>query len=264
MMRRELLHIWGPFSVHSYGLAIAIGLVIFVMLCLKNKTCQRLISTEKFIETVGLSLIAGVVGARLLYLLNHWHRVENIVDVFAVWSGGLSILGGIIAILLVIPWYLKYLKVPVLPLLDIAALNAPLLHGISRLGCFMAGCCYGAPSNLPWAITYTDIDTEAPLNVSLHPTQLYTALLLLITFFIFRYAIGKRVSTPGVMLMIYLMTESIIRFSMDYVRDDIEYFPWDTHHIFSAHQLLSIVIFCVSLAGIVILRYTQKKPGIRV
>jgi phosphatidylglycerol:prolipoprotein diacylglycerol transferase len=259
MMRRELLHIWGPFSVYSYGLAIALGLVVFVFLCLRNKTCQRIISTEKFIETVGLGLLAGLVGARLLYLLNSWHRMESVVDVFALWSGGLSVLGGIIAILLVIPWYLKYIKVPVLPLLDVAALNAPLLHAISRLGCFMAGCCYGKPASVAWAITYTDIDSEAPLNIPLHPTQLYTALLLLLTFFVFRYGLQKKVSTPGVMLMIYLMAESAIRFSMDYVRDDIEYFPWDTMRIFSEHQWISVGMFCMSLLGVVILQSIHKK-----
>jgi phosphatidylglycerol:prolipoprotein diacylglycerol transferase len=176
-----------------------------------------------------------------------------------VWSGGLSVLGGIIAILLVIPWYLKYLKVPILSFLDVAALNAPLLHAISRLGCFMAGCCYGKASLLPWAITYTDVDSEAPLNIPLHPTQLYTALLLFLTFLFFRYVLQSRITTPGIMLMIYLMAESIIRFSMDYARNDIEYFSWDHDHIFSAHQWISIIMFCASLAGILILRYTKKE-----
>lgn len=259
MMRRELLHLWGPFSIYSYGLAIAIGLVLFTFLCLKNKNLQRIISTEKFIETVGLSLIVGLAGARALYLLNSWHRIESFGEIFAVWSGGLSVLGGIIAILVVIPWYLKYINVPALQLLDVAATNAPLLHAISRLGCLMAGCCYGRACDLPWAITYTDVDSEAPMNIALHPTQIYTALLLFATFLLFRYVVQKRVSTPGIMLMIYLMAEAIIRFSMDYLRDDIEYFGWDSSHIFSAHQWISIGMFGFALAGILILRYTHTR-----
>jgi phosphatidylglycerol:prolipoprotein diacylglycerol transferase len=259
MMRRELLHIWGPFSIYSYGLAIAIGLLIFTYLCLKNKTIQRIISAEHFIETVGLSLMVGISGARILYLLNSWHHVENFSEIFAVWSGGLSVLGGIIAILLIIPWYLRYIKVPVLPLLDVAALNAPLLHAISRFGCFMAGCCYGKPSVIFCAITYTDPGSEAPLHIPLHPTQLYTALLLFVTFIIFQF-IYKKITTQGLMLMFYLLAEGIIRFSMDYVRDDIEYFKWDTSHIFSAHQWISIIMVSIGLVGIVILRYTRKKP----
>lgn len=261
MMRRELLHLWGPFSVYSYGLAMAIGLMIFTYLCLKNKTIKRIISTENFIETVGLSLVVGIIGARILYLLNSWHRIESFSDVFAVWGGGLSVLGGIIAILLIIPWYLNYIKVPVLPLLDVAALNAPLLHAISRLGCFMAGCCYGKPCAVAWAVTYIDVDSEAPLNIPVHPTQLYTALLLVITFILFHF-IYKKVTTPGIMLMIYLLAEGIIRFSMDYVRDDIEYFTWDKLHVFSAHQWISIGMILFSLAGMVILRYTRKEPRI--
>lgn len=260
MMRRELLHLCGPFSIYSYGLAIAIGLIVFSYLCMKNKTIMRIISAERFIETVGISLIVGLTGARVLYLLNSWRQIESYGEIFAVWSGGLSVLGGIIAILIVIPWYLKYIKVPVLPFLDAVSVNAPLLHSIARLGCFMAGCCYGKPSSLAWAITYTDVDSEAPVNIPLHPTQLYTAFLLLITFLIFRYIIYPRIKTPGTMLMIYLVFEGIIRFSMDYVRDDIEYFTWDKVHIFSAHQWISLGMIFMGLAGIVILRYTKKEP----
>src|SRR5690349_4787557 len=104
MMRRELFHIYGPFSVYSYGLAIAIGLIVFMMLCLRNKTCKKLVSSEQFVEIVGLSLVVGLTGARLLFLMNMHHPLESFGEIFAVWSGGLSVLGGIIAILLVIPW----------------------------------------------------------------------------------------------------------------------------------------------------------------
>lgn len=259
MMRRELLHIWGPFSIYSYGLAIALGLVAFIWLFLRDPKRPKIISQDKFLETVCLSLIVGLCGARLLFIINSLSYFETWTDVFAVWSGGLSMLGGIIALLIFLPWYLKKINVHVLPFLDLAALYAPVIHCISRFGCFMAGCCYGKASHVPWAITYTDINSEAPLHVPLHPTQLYMALALFLTFLLFYFYVRYKVHYSGQLLMLYLMVESSLRFSIDFVRADLEYFSFDTYHILSAHQWIALAMFCASAAGYVMVSY-KKTP----
>jgi len=259
MMRRELCHLWGPFSIYSYGLAMAIGILVFVLLSLQHPWRVRLLSKEKFIEAVGLSLVVGLMGGRLLFILNSLSRFDNWKEAFALWNGGLSVMGGIIAILIFLPPFLKKINVPALPLLDLAALHAPLLHSIARLGCFMAGCCFGLPTNLPWAITYTDPFSEAPLHIPLHPTQLYMVALYLFVFLFFYLCLQKRVKAPGQMLMAYLMAEGIIRFGIDYLRDDMEYFPWDTRHIISANQMLALGMFLASLAGSTFIHYRYKQ-----
>jgi len=251
-MKRELLHIWGPFSIYSYGLAMAIGVLAFMWLALRHPWRAAIISKEKFIETVCISLIVGLAGARLLFIINSLHKFDSFGELFSLWSGGLSVLGGIIAILAFLPWYLKKIKVPVFPLLDLAALFAPLLHAIARLGCFMAGCCYGQITNVPWAVIYTDTQTEAPLHVPLHPTQLYTSALLFITFLFFYFVLQKKVRCSGQLLMIYLMVEGFLRFSMDFVRADIEYFTFDSAHLFSAHQWIGLLMCLGSFIGFVI------------
>ncbi|MCX5922405.1 MAG: prolipoprotein diacylglyceryl transferase [Candidatus Dependentiae bacterium] len=259
MMRRELCHLWGPFSIYSYGLALAAAILLFVWLCLRHPRRAKIISTEKFIETVGLSLIVGLIGARLLFIVNSYDEFESIGSFFSLWNGGLSLLGGIIAIVLVMPFYLKSINVPVLPLLDIAAIHAPLLQAIARLGCLMAGCCYGKPTDLPWAIVYSDQQSEAPLNIALHPTQIYTSIAMLLVFAFFYFYLQKKVTIPGQLVMAYLMTEGAVRFSVDFFRDDQEYFSGDMHHTISAHQWLALGLFTAGLVGLILIRYTNNE-----
>lgn len=256
MMQRELCHLWGPFSIYSYGVAMALAVGVFTWACLKHPWRKKLISEDQFIQVVMLSLVIGLAGARILFLINSYDQLESAAEIFTLWNGGLSILGSIIAIVLILPWYLRKINVPILPLLDLAALNAPLIHVIARLGCFMAGCCYGKPSNLPWSITYTDPLSHAPQNISLHPTQLYASILMLFIFAFFYFYLQKKVKAPGQMLMAYLMAEGAVRFSMDYLRDDIEYFPWDSYHIISSNQILALGMFVTSLVGSLVIHYT--------
>jgi len=261
MLKREICHLWGPFSIYSYGLAMAIGILVFTWLCLQHPWRAKLISKESFIEAISLSLIVGLIGGRLLFILNSFDRFDSWTELFTLWNGGLSVMGGFIAILCIMPIYLKKNNVPVLPILDLAALYAPLLHAIARLGCLMAGCCFGLPSNLPWAITYTDRMSEAPLNIALHPTQLYMSGTLVVIFLFFYFVLQKRVKAPGQMLMAYLMAESMLRFGIDYLRNDKEYFPWDTSHIITANQWLALGMFIVSLAGCLVIHYTYTKKA---
>lgn len=257
-MRKELLHIWGPISIYSYGVAYAIALLVFMRLCLRHPLRKKLISEEKFIEVVMLSLVVGFIGSRTLFVLNAWHEMSSFWEIFAFWNGGFSLLGSFIAILIVIPWYLKKINVPVLPLLDLAALNAPVIHAIARLGCLMAGCCYGCPTTLPWAITYTDAQGDAPINVPLHPTQLYSSIAFFIVFLFLYFVVQKKVKHPGQLLMIYLMFESVIRFCMDFVRNDLEYFDASFMHIFSIHQWIALGMLLASIIGFILVSRSKN------
>lgn len=252
MLRRELLHIWGPFAIHSYGLAIAVGVSIFVWLSMRHPWRKAIISHDKYIETVCISLFVGLIGARILFVVNSLNKFNSFGELFSLWTGGLSVLGGFIAILAVLPWYLKKNNIPILPLLDLGALYAPLLHAIARIGCFMAGCCYGKATSVAWAVVYNDVHSEAPLHIPLHPTQMYTSVILLVTFLLFYFVLQKKVRCFGQLLMIYLMIEGLLRFGMDYLRADIEYFSFDSTHLLSAHQWIAIGMFFSSLIGFLV------------
>jgi prolipoprotein diacylglyceryltransferase len=88
-------------------------------------------------------------------------------------------------------------ELPMLPVYSLGAIYAPLIHGIARIGCFLIGCCHGCPTNAAWGITYTDPLSHAPLNIPLHPTQLYSSLFYFALFFLLRYCIAPRTKLYG-------------------------------------------------------------------
>lgn len=101
------------------------------------------------------SLIGGVVGARLFYVIHYFeHFKEDPVSVFAIWHGGLELLGGVILAITIIFFYLLYHKLPIRHYLDILAIALMLALVFGRIGCFLNGCCFGKPTELPWAVRF--------------------------------------------------------------------------------------------------------------
>ena len=99
-------------------------------------------------------LIAGVLGARIFYVVHHFDKFQgDMLSVFAIWQGGLELLGGVIAIAVIV-FYMWYHKLPVRRYLDILAVGLMLALAFGRIGCFLNGCCFGKPTNLPWGIRF--------------------------------------------------------------------------------------------------------------
>jgi phosphatidylglycerol:prolipoprotein diacylglycerol transferase len=141
-------------TVKSYGLMMVIGFLVAVYVI--RSLSRNITPNPQMITNAALySLIAGVVGARLFYVVHHhsefqgdWHTF------FAIWHGGLELLGGVIFTLAVIIAYLYYHKLPVRRYLDILAIGLMLALALGRIGCFLNGCCFGKPTNLPWAVRF--------------------------------------------------------------------------------------------------------------
>lgn len=101
------------------------------------------------------SLIAGVVGARLFYVIHYFDQFQGrLLSVFAIWKGGLELLGGVLSAIAVIGFYCRYHKLPVRRYLDVLAIALMLALVFGRIGCFLNGCCFGKPTNLPWAVRF--------------------------------------------------------------------------------------------------------------
>ena len=215
-----IAHIYGPIFINSYGLAIALSLLLFSWLFLRHPKRSAIISTEHFYNLITICVLAGIIGARILYILSI-DQALSIREMLSIHEGGLSFLGGLIAILLVVPLYLRSIKVPLLPLLDLAALYAPLIYTGSRIGCFMAGCCYGITCSSWYSIVYTHPATHAPLFIPLLPTQLISAFSGILIFLVLQYLSTKKiVKIPGIMLGSYLLLTSLERFIIDFWRAD--------------------------------------------
>ena len=140
-MDPRLLHIYGPLYVNSYGLAIAIGVIVFVILCQNNKQLSKLVTADQFNSLFTIGVFSALAGGRIWFAITESSSIDSWLDLLKPWMGGFSVLGSVVGILFVIPLFLRKYKIPILPFLDNIALNTPLLQSISRLGCFYAGCC---------------------------------------------------------------------------------------------------------------------------
>ncbi len=248
-----LFHIYGPIAIHSYGLMIAIGLLIFMHLTRQDPRFKTLNLESHFSILVMIGIIAAIFGGRLLYFFTYPEMYRNPMSFFAFYEGGFSILGAVIGVLLTLPAYLSYARIPMLPLLDLISIYSPLLQSISRIGCFLAGCCYGVPTGKPWGITYTDTGSVAPLYVCLHPTQIYSAALLLLIF-TFQYFIGRHYfKKSGQLICSYLMLIALERFTVDFWRGDRII---DALYI-SVNQYVALGIFGLAFVGFLISRVSR-------
>lgn len=252
-MYRELIHIYGPISVCGYGLMIFIGVLIFTYLVIKDPVRPQIMTSDQFLDILVFGTFVGLVGARILFILTNIEAFTHWYELFAVWDGGLSILGATVGIILTLPWYLRRQHIAILPLFDLCALYAALLESISRIGCFLAGCCYGVATTMPWGIIYHDMHADAPVNVCIHPTQLYSAFALFIIFIVMRFGIRRYATIPGQLLFIFLLLSAGERFLVDFWRADREYFAFDRAHLLSIHQYIAGGLALFSVIGLLII-----------
>ena len=248
---RQLFSLYGPLGIQSFGLFIVAGIIIFTYLFLRDPRSKKLINTEQYYNLLSIAILAGFAGGRLLFALTNWHSFGPVWNIFAFWQGGYSLLGGIVALMIVGPWYLKNHHIPIVPLLDVVSVYAPLLQAVSRIGCYFAGCCYGVPTASALGIYAADCATK------LHPTQLYSAGLLFALFFIL-YLFGHRLfKKTGQITNAYLIGMSIERFVVDFWRGDRE-FSFISHAL-SISQLIALSITMVGICGFIFFTFESKR-----
>jgi phosphatidylglycerol:prolipoprotein diacylglycerol transferase len=141
-------------TVPSYGLMMVVGFLLAVWVI--RRLSRNITPDPQFITNAALySLIAGVVGARLFFVVHYFYKFKgDLLSIFAIWRGGVELLGGVLLAIAVIFFYLWYHKLPVRRYLDILAIGLMLALVFGRIGCFLNGCCFGRPTNLPWAVRF--------------------------------------------------------------------------------------------------------------
>jgi phosphatidylglycerol:prolipoprotein diacylglycerol transferase len=154
-MHPELFRI--PFTqltVKSYGLMMVIGFLAAAHII--RRMSRNITPDPQMITNASLyCLVSGVIGARIFYVLHYFDRFrDDLTSVVAIWDGGLELLGGVIGALLVIFIYLRYHKLPVRQYFDILITGLMLTLAFGRIGCFLSGCCFGKPAELPWAVRF--------------------------------------------------------------------------------------------------------------
>lgn len=252
----EIPKFWiiGPIPIRMYGLMIGIGFLLAIYLA-SRRAKQEGVDPERILDMGVYLLLAALIGSRVLYVLTAWHEFSNHPwEAFAIWNGGLVFYGGVLAAVPTGIWYVKKHGLPVWKIADIVAPYVALAHAFGRVGCFFAGCCYGAPHAGVFSITFNDPHSLAPLGVPLYPTQLIEAAGEF-TIFSGLLLYRKNKKFDGQLFWLYLAFYAVLRFVLELFRgDEIRgvYFG-----LISTSQIIAILLFVGSL----LLLWKMKKPS---
>jgi phosphatidylglycerol:prolipoprotein diacylglycerol transferase len=210
----------GSFSLPTYGLLVAIAFLAALGLA-SHFAKKRGLNSEKIVNLGVYCALMGMLGAKLLMIVLDPEFRTHPAEIFSLatlQSAGIFF-GGFILALVFAFFYIRAQRLPVLTTFDIFAPGIALGHGIGRLGCFAAGCCWGKPTHLPWAVTFTNPDatTGVPLGIPLHPTQLYEAVAegFICLFLIWTL---NRKHREGAVIGFYLLFYGLVRFGVEFLR----------------------------------------------
>ena len=168
--------------------------------------------------------IAGELGARLTFVIVEWPRFrEGAVSFREFLLAGRVVLGGVIVGVTVAAWLFRRHRFPVMAVLDATLASTALAMGIGRIGCLMAGCCFGRPTDMWWGITFTDTLAQTingtPLDVSLHPTQILQSVDGFLVFLLLYWLYDRR-RFDGQLVALFFAIEGVSRFLVEFLRGD--------------------------------------------
>jgi len=209
----------GPFSVFSYGVMAALGFLAGILVSLHFAKKEGF-SAETILDLAVYVIIGSIIGARLLYVLGQWHLYkDNLLEIFMLQHGGLVVLGGVIAAILVVFWFAKKKKISFLKLFDICTPATLLGLTIGRIGCFLNGCCFGVPTDCACGVNFPPRSLAHSYfpHEHLWPTQLFSSAGLLIAFLII-FVFYQRKKFDGQVFFIGLIFYSIYRFTVEFYR----------------------------------------------
>ncbi|GAB6887274.1 prolipoprotein diacylglyceryl transferase [Desulfothermus okinawensis JCM 13304] len=243
----------GPITIYTYGFFIASAFLLALGYVSREARKQYL--DTKMVSDVGFYIIiSGILGARVLYvLMNLKYFLNHPLEALMVWKGGLVFSGGAILGVFTAVLYLKSKKQDIWQWADLFAPGIALGQFVGRFGCLMAGCCYGRYCTLPWAITFKNPDSLAPINIPLHPTQLYHSMAGLVTFFILCF-VKNRVRGRGLLFGFFLILYGVFRFSIEFFRGDFR----PMLSIFSYTQWGALLL---AIMGALIVSFRWKKEN---
>lgn len=240
--------------VHTYGFFIALGFLSAIFI---SKREARLAGEDpdKITDFIFWIMVAAIVGSRIFYVIVYWkdYYPGRLWETVKLWDGGLVFYGGFIGAVLISIVYTRVTGLKFWKSSDILAPAIPFGHALGRLGCFSAGCCHGRACDLPWAVTFTNPDSLAPLNVPLHPTQLYESFTnLMIFLFIINYKRYKRFD--GQVFWTYVIVYAIARSILETFRGD--YRGAQIFGIFSTSQFVALLL---SMTALCMMAYLYRR-----
>ena len=208
------------FKIHSYGLMTALGYAAAIYYCVKNRNYLG-VSKELLSDIIFYLILGALIGGKIFFILFNW-------DIF--WAStfieklryGFVFYGGFIGAVSALFLFLRNKNIALIKALDFFAPALALGHAIGRIGCFLAGCCYGKPTDSFIGVVFNHPDTLVPHHLQhthLYPTQLFEVFANLILFFILA-TIYKKQKKDGTTTLVYIMAYALVRFLIEFFRGD--------------------------------------------
>ena len=254
------LHFGPTITLHTYGLLLAIAFIAGLWVASREAKRQGL-DAGRVTDMAIWVLIAGLIGAKVLLVLVDFHYYQRSPrELWSIFQSGGVFYGGLIGGALVAWWYARRHGLAGWSTADALAPGVVLGQAIGRLGCFAAGCCWGKPTSLPWAVTFTDVYASravgTPMDTPLHPSQLYESGAAFLIFAFLLWLLPRK-SFHGQVTLAYVALYSAVRFGLEFLRGDPERGSWFGGAL-STSQVIAIVLLLGTAVLLPRLRRTQR------
>ena len=230
------------FEIRWYSLAYILGIIIGWILC-KKIFIKNLDINQKFDDYITYLIIGIIIGGRLGYVLfyNFNYYINNILDIFKIWQGGMSFHGGLLGIIIASILFAKKNNQDLFVYTDLISLVAPIGIFFGRLANFINSELYGKVTEVPWAVTFVQVD-----NLSRHPSQLYEAIFEGIILFILLLHFRNKnfLAKPGLISGLFLIFYSVFRFCIEFFRVPDEQIGYLIFNL-SMGQIISLVFIMI-------------------
>ncbi len=238
----------GGWPVYSYGVLLAAAYLAGLQMAVVRARRAGL-DAAKVMDFGIYLIIAALVGAKLMLVVTDFSYFrQQPRELLSLARAGGVFYGGLIAAVLVGFWLVRKYKLHIWTVGDLMAPGIALGHVIGRMGCLLAGCCYGKPTSVAWAITFKDpaaaVNVGTPLGIPLHPTQLYDAGAELIILAVLLATERRGNKFPGRTFFLYLLLYAISRFIIEFYRGDDRGMVFN---VLSTSQVVAIAIIPISL-----------------
>lgn len=261
-MYPELFRI-GSFPINTYGVFLAIAFLSAILITVKLGERDGL-PRERIYDLCLWMLLASLIGSKILMLFTEPEYRDNplaLLSLDFLRSGGVFY-GGLLGAVVAGYFLMKRYQLPWWTTADACAPGIAVGNFFGRQGCFAAGCCWGEPTSLPWGVKFTELGHEltgVPIDQYLHPTQLYESFAMLLVFF-FLLWLHKHKRFNGQVILFYALLYSIIRFAIEFVRDDPrgDILGLTTLTGLSTSQMISLIVGIVALI-LLIARYRKTR-----
>jgi len=240
----------GSLTIYSYGVLAAVGFLVGLWLAYRQAPRAGL-NAHRVWNLGVYGILVALLVSKIWLIFSAWdYYIAHPAEIFsmATFQSAGTFYGGILGGILWVVLYTHFQKMPLLAVLDVAAAPVALGHAIGRVGCFVAGCCYGKPTSLPWGVTFTSPVAEriagTPLHVSLHPTQLYEAAAEFLNLVLLVW-LGSRQRFTGQLIGAYFILYGVERGTIEFFRGD----PGRTMMFHDAVSMMQIVSVGLIVAG---------------